>query len=114
MSTPESKVKDKIKALCKKYGAYYRLDIKDGRATNGDPDFVVCHAGRFAGVEAKAGKGKPTALQYAKLLEIEAAGGWAFVINEKNLEDLEAWFSDPAGAGNLADWPNPLPPAYPG
>lgn len=117
MATPESKVKEKIKLLCKKYGAYYQLEIKDGRATNGTPDFIICHRGEFAGVEAKAGKGKPTALQYARLLEIRAAGGAAFIINERNLNDLEEWLAELPQVvngttfDNLSDWPNPLPPA---
>lgn len=108
--TPEGRVKEKIKALLKQYGAYYRLDVKTGLATNGDPDFDVCHAGRFAGVEAKAGEGQPSALQYAKLLEIQKAGGAAFVINETNLHQLESWLLDPgrASTGNLHEWANPL------
>lgn len=108
--TPEGLVKEKIKALLKQYGAYYRLDVKTGLATNGDPDFDVCHAGRFAGVEAKAGKGQPSALQYARLLEIQRAGGAAFVINETNMADLKFWLDRPSNpyAGNLASWANPL------
>lgn len=105
---PETKVKDAIKALCKKHGAYYRLDVKMGMATNGDPDFDVCHAGRFAGVEAKAGKGQPTALQWIKLKEIEAAGGAAFLINETNLDELELWLTDKVPPkGNLHLWSPP-------
>lgn len=110
-ATPEKLVKDKIKALLKTYGAYYRLDVKTGLATNGDPDFDVCHAGRFAGVEAKAGRGQPTALQYARLLEIQKAGGAAFIINETNLIDLQFWLARPNDRvynGNLREWPNPL------
>ena len=105
MTTPESKVKEKIKALLKKHGAYYTLNVKVGYGNNGDPDFDVCHAGRFAGVEAKAGKGKATQLQIVRLKQIRAAGGAAFIINENTLYHLEAWLEDQQSLfrnGNLA------------
>lgn len=112
-STPETKVKADIKALLKTHRAYYRMDVKTGLATNGDPDFDVCHYGYFAGVEAKAGTGKPTALQYARLLEIQAAGGAAFIINERNQWQLEKWLEDQTyySRGNLHEWPSPMPKA---
>lgn len=104
--TPEVKVKDKIKALCKQYGAYYAQPIGMGMASNGTPDMLVCHRGQFAGVEAKAGKGKPTKLQMIRLREIEAAGGAALVINEDNLKLLERWLIDPGQShfNNLDVW----------
>lgn len=96
-TTPEKKVKEKIKALCKYYGAYYAMPVMQGMASNGTPDFIVCHNGRFAGVEAKAGKGKPTKLQMVRLTEILRAGGSALVINENNLEVLEDWLRSSSG-----------------
>ena len=92
--TPEVKVKAKIKALLKQYGAYYTMPVMNGMATNGTPDFAVCDTGRYLGLEAKAGKGKPTKLQWARLAEIEAAGGCTMVINETNLEVLEKWLKN--------------------
>lgn len=90
-STPEGKVKDKIKALLKAAGAYYTMPVMNGMATNGTPDFAVCHAGRYLGLEAKAGDGVPTKLQWVRLAEIAAAGGSTMVINENNLEVLGSW-----------------------
>jgi hypothetical protein len=46
-------------------------------------------AGHFLAIEAKAGKGKTTALQDKHLAQIGAQGGTALVINETNLEDLD-------------------------
>ena len=105
-ATPEKKVKDKIKALCKQYGAYYTMPVMTGMASNGTPDILACHAGRFLGIEAKAGRGKPTKLQLIRLREIRDAGGIAMIINETNLDLLEAVLSDPfyAWAGNLSEW----------
>ena len=103
-ATPEKKVKDQIKALCKKHGAYVVMPVMTGYANNGTPDFILCHGGCFAGVEAKAGKGKPTKLQMIRLVEIVRSGGTALVINEKNLDLLEGWLDDPVAVDNLDAW----------
>jgi hypothetical protein len=89
-ATPESKVKAKIKNLLKLYGAYYAMPIGTGFGNAGVPDFLVCHAGMFIGIEAKAGKGKTTALQDKNLRQIRDAGGLTIVVNEDNMDDLEA------------------------
>ena len=88
MATPESKVKAKIKQMCKDVGAYYTMPVMMGMAANGTPDFLICYRGNFIAVEAKAGKGKPTALQLLRLKEIREAMGTALVVNENNLDDL--------------------------
>ena len=86
MSTPESKVKDKIKAICKSRGAYYAMPVMGGMASNGTPDFLICYKGRFVAVEAKAGKGKATPLQLVRLKEISKANGMALIVNENSIE----------------------------
>ena len=93
MSTPESKVKDKIKAMCKARGAYYAMPVMGGMASNGTPDFLICYKGRFIAVEAKAGKGKATALQLVRLKEIDAAGGIALIVNENGLDMVTEVFN---------------------
>jgi pantoate kinase len=85
-TTPEAKVKAKIKAILKTYKAYYAMPIGTGYGSSGVPDFLVCLNGEFLAIEAKAGKGVPTALQLKNLREIEAAGGRTLVINEQSLE----------------------------
>jgi hypothetical protein len=47
---------------------------------------VACHQGKFLGIECKAGKGKPTALQEKNLAEIFAQGGVAVLINETGID----------------------------
>jgi hypothetical protein len=84
--TPEAKVKAKIKAILKAHGAYYAMPIGTGYGSSGVPDFLVCLNGEFLAIEAKAGKGVPTALQLKNLREIETAGGRTLVINEQSLE----------------------------
>lgn len=86
--TPEAKVKKKVRALLEMYGAYYAMPATGGYGASGVPDFLVCHHGRFIGIECKANGGKPTALQLANMKRIELAEGTAIVINEDNLNDL--------------------------
>jgi hypothetical protein len=63
-------------------------------ATNGTPDFSIGHAGRYLAIEAKAGDGAPTELQWVRLREVERAGCSTMVINEHNLHLVEAWLQD--------------------
>ena len=88
-TTPEAKVKKRVKVILKELGAYYTMPVTGGFGTSGAPDFLVCLNGRFVGIECKAGKGKPTALQEKNLHDIAQAGGQALVINEENVFDLQ-------------------------
>jgi hypothetical protein len=94
MATPESKVKDKIKAICKARGVYYAMPVMGGMASNGTPDFLISYKGQFIAVEAKAGKGKATPLQLVRLNEIVKAGGIAVIINEDNITSLSEVFDN--------------------
>lgn len=83
--TPESKVKEKIKAILKERGAYYCMPRGTAIGRSGIPDFLCCYRGFFFGIEAKAGKNTPTALQEQEIQAIRDAGGLAAVINESNI-----------------------------
>jgi len=87
--TPEAKVKKKIIAVLKEHGAYYFYPVTGGFGRSGVPDIIVCHRGRFIGIECKAGKNKPTPLQEKNLQDIEVAGGIAMVVNEDNIADVK-------------------------
>ena len=89
-STPEAKVKKQIRAILDGYGAYYAMPIGSGYGNSGVPDFLVCYKGWFIGIEAKAGKGKTTALQDLNLDKIKKAGGLTLIINEFNLQGINA------------------------
>jgi len=89
MLTPEGKVKAEVKKVLKRWNLYYAMPATGGYGTSGVPDFLVCHRGKFIGIECKANGNKPTALQHKNLTEIIVAGGYALVINETNIEDLE-------------------------
>ena len=88
-TTPESKVKAKIKAIFKAHNVYYAMPIGTGYGNSGVPDFLCCVNGHFLAIEAKAGKGTTTALQEKNIQQIKDAGGTAAVINEGTLDYLE-------------------------
>jgi Holliday junction resolvase len=85
-TTPESKVKAKIKKILKDHGVYYAMPIGTGYGSSGVPDFLCCVNGNFLAIEAKAGKGTTTALQDKNIREIKESGGMAVVIAEEQLE----------------------------
>ena len=86
--TPEAKVKEKIKKILKEHDVYFAMPMGTGYGNSGVPDFLCCVNGRFLAIEAKAGKGVPTALQEKNMRDIKAAGGIATVVNEENLDWL--------------------------
>jgi Holliday junction resolvase len=89
-NTPESKVKRKVSDILRKYEAYFFFPASNGFGRAGIPDIIACYRGQFIAIECKAGKNKPTALQVRELRAIEDAGGYALVINETNIEQVEA------------------------
>lgn len=92
-STPESKVKAKIKAILKANGVYYAMPIGTGYGNAGVPDFLCCFNGRFLAIEAKANGGKTTALQDKNLRDIETAGGITCVLSEDNVSALGGYLN---------------------
>ena len=88
-ATPEAKVKKQIRKILDTTRTYYAMPIGTGYGSSGVPDFLACHEGHFIGIEAKAGKGKTTALQEDNMRRIRESGGTTLVINENNLNELE-------------------------
>ena len=86
--TPEVKVKKAVTKILKDRGAYYFTPVTGGFGQSGVPDIVACFHGRFIGIECKAGKNQPTALQQKNLDDIEKTGGVSVVINENNIDNL--------------------------
>ena len=89
MTTPEKKVKDKVKKLLAEHGAYYFMPATGGYGKSGVPDLVACIKGRFIGIECKANGGKPTALQEKNLVDIMNKGGVAILVDETGIELLK-------------------------
>ena len=88
--TLESKIKSRIKLILEDLRCYYFMPIGGPYSRIGVPDFVGCLNGMFFSIEAKAGKGKTTALQARELQRIKDAGGFAIVVNEENVDLLKA------------------------
>lgn len=86
--TPEKRVKVAVRKLLDELGAYYVMPVTGGYGTQGAPDFLVCHKGRFIGIETKAGRGRTTALQELNLKRIREAGGVAVVAYEDDIDML--------------------------
>ena len=71
-----------------KLNAYYVTPATGGYGNSGAPDFLVCHAGRFFGIECKAAGNTATKLQLFHLGEIRRTGGRALIIDETNVAEL--------------------------
>ena len=93
MATPESRVKRVVVNQLKQLKAYYFFPATGGYGRSGVPDIIGCWKGMFFGIECKAGKNKPTALQDKNLRDISDAGGLALVVNEENMKDVTQLFS---------------------
>lgn len=101
MSTPEHKVKEKIKKILKQRGAFYFMPAGTPFGTAGVSDFVGCYRGRFFSIEAKAGDNKPTGLQLKFMVQVQQVGGISIWVNEENAEagvnlllnEIELWDS---------------------
>jgi Holliday junction resolvase len=89
MMTPEKKVKMRVVEILKSFGAYYFYASTGGYGASGVPDIIGCYKGKFFGIECKAGKGKPTALQEKNIAQIIAQDGIAIVVNENNIPDVD-------------------------
>lgn len=87
--TPEAKVKAKVTATLKAYGAYYFYPVTSGYGVSGVPDIVGCVNGKFFAIECKAKSNKPTMLQERNMQRIRDCGGVAIVVNEENLNDVQ-------------------------
>lgn len=113
-STPEGKVKTKIKKLLKKHNAYYTMPVTYGMGQSGAHDFQVLHRGVFIGVEAKRdAEHKPTALQSKAARDVHNGGGISLLIHKDNINILENVLDTVASSdilyrdvSHLTHWPH--------
>lgn len=92
-TTPENKVKKKVSAMLKEYGAYSFMPVQAGY---GQPalDYYCCYKGWFLAVETKAPGKKMTTRQQLTARQITNAGGIVFCIDGSNYDVLEQWLKD--------------------
>lgn len=89
--TNEKDVKRAIKKLLDKHGWFWWMPPANGYGTTGVSDFNALKNGVFLAVEAKFGTNKPSPRQKAYAESIAAQQGFAFCVNDKNLEWLDRW-----------------------
>ena len=89
-TTPEGKVKQKVKAVLKKHGVWYFMPVPCGYGLAGVPDFICCVQGKFLGIETKApGKAKSlTKHQAACHRAIRQSGGEVVVVDNADKIDI--------------------------
>ncbi len=83
MSTPEGRVKDRLKkALDKAFGknCYRFMPVQTGYGAK-TLDLLLCITGIFVAIETKAPGKKPTPLQETTIQTIRDAGGLVFVVD---------------------------------
>jgi len=78
----EQTIQKEIIKYLESIGAYVIKTIKTNRA--GTPDIITCLNGRFIAIEVKHKGNKATPLQLAKIEQIRASGGIAFVAYSKD------------------------------
>lgn len=89
----EKDVKFKGKTLLDKYGWFYWMPPANQFGSSGISDLHAVHTNVFMVVEFKFGTNKPTALQKGFLTTIQAAGHFAFVVNDKNMDYFESFLA---------------------
>ena len=90
----ESNLQTRIINLLKKDNSIWYLNVHGGGRfqKSGIPDLIICHNGKFLGLELKAPKGKASPLQKAvgKLI-IRAGGGW---LCSQDYAEIKEWLYD--------------------
>lgn len=92
-ATPEKKVKDKVRQCLNARMVFHFMPATYGFGASGIADIVGCYLGKFFAIECKAGDNRPTALQVKNLERVSKAGGYALVVNERNIADVD-WMLD--------------------
>jgi Holliday junction resolvase len=93
-STPEKKVKDKVKKFLDSIGAYHFSPMTGGFGRSGVPDIIVCLKSKFIAIECKANGGKTTMLQEKNIDAIRLNKGIAMVVDENNIEYMKEVIND--------------------
>ena len=83
----EKNFENKVKDFLKDQGCWFVKYWGGGEFTKaGIPDILCCCHGWFMGIEIKAPRGKPSALQLHNLKKIDEAGGFAILLYPKDFD----------------------------
>jgi len=83
---PETRFKNKVMGKLKDLPLCHIIKIQQV-VKRGDPDIIMCVAGRFVAWELKVNKNKATPLQKHQLDLITKAGGLACVVTPDNFDE---------------------------
>lgn len=89
----EADVKQKVKRLLDRHSWFWWMTPANGFGKSGISDFCAFKHGTFMAVETKLHPNKPSEMQKAYLRSIRAEKGFAFVISDKTIDDLEVFLS---------------------
>jgi Holliday junction resolvase len=87
---PESRITNAIRKYCEAQGAFVFKVHGSETMMAGLPDLIVCHEGRFLGIEVKTPEGTVSLRQTYVHTKIHSAGGTAIVA--RKVEDVKWWF----------------------
>lgn len=87
----EKGVKSLIKQLLNAWGYFTWMPNANGYGTQGISDHAAIKDGVFVVIEAKYGVNKPKPTQKAFAAQIIANDGFAFCVNERNIDHLAMW-----------------------
>ena len=76
----EKQYENKVKKYLEERECWLVKFFANSYTKSGIPDLLVCADGWFLGIELKAPKGKPSALQIYNLRRIDEAGGFAILL----------------------------------
>lgn len=87
----ENSVKAIVKALLNAHGWFTWMPGANGYGQQGVADHLAIKNGVFLAVEAKFGRNKPKPLQKSFAAQVIANDGFAFCVNERNIDHLAWW-----------------------
>jgi hypothetical protein len=90
MTTPEGKVKTKVKEILERYKIYYFMPVKHLYGRAGIGDFICCVNSKFLSIETKSKDGTVTELQDEDFKNVRKSKGLKLLIcSEADLKYLE-------------------------
>lgn len=87
----EKNFENKVKDFLKENGCWFVKYWGGGEFTKaGIPDILCCCNGWFLGIEIKAPRGRPSALQIHNLKKIDEAGGFGILLYPKDFDTFKS------------------------
>jgi hypothetical protein len=87
----ESDVKKEVKRILNHHKFFWWMPPANAFGKSGIADFQALRGGVFLAIETKFGYNKPTPMQLAFLNSVNAESGFAFVVDESNVDHLDRW-----------------------